>query len=312
MLKKLWLSLPLSMICMFAQAQTVTTASSTPTNTLAPAKSGTTMSKSSVTAAPTAGTSTTEVKKEEDPKVKFGMSIAGSYGTQVQKQADGTRKESITYEFTPSIAYDKYTFMIYTAYEQDLKDTGSNGSFLDPSYILSRAGWTLNDYFKLSPGAVLVLPVSDDAKNNRNLLYSVTGNLTLGLQTKALGLDALSVSYMLGYTGNNTQFSTTAAGEPLTAYRIRNRLNVGYKFTDKFSLATRFQMDSNYSAVEAGVVKNSFLHFQSFAYALTDNLEISAGHSNDGSLLKGPDYKNNLKFFDEESSSYSVGLELSL
>ena len=311
MLKNLWLSIPMSMICVFAQAQTVTTASSTPTNTLAPAKPAT-ATPAATAAAPTAATSTTEAKKEEAPKLSYGIALGASYGTQAQKQADGTRSESMSYSFTPRIGYDKYTFLIYAEYEQDLKDTGSTGAFGDPAYILSRAGWTLNDYFKLGPSASLVLPMTDNLKNNVNLLYGITGNLTLSLQTKALGLDALSVSYMLGYTRNYTQYSTNAAGEPLTAYRIRNRLNVGYQITDKLSLATRFEVDSNYSAVEAGVVRNSFGHFQSLAYALTDNLEVSAGHSNYGPLLKGADYQNNLKFYDDKQSNYSVGLELSL
>jgi hypothetical protein len=298
MLKNLLFSIPVSLFCVLANAQTVTTASSTPANTLAQP-------------AAAAATSATEVKKE-DPKAKFSLALGVGYESQLKKQTDGSRSEELSYTIMPAVGYGDYTFTMLNIYIQDLRDTGTTGSFIDPNYIISRKGWTLNDYFKLSPSATVVLPMNESSKNNTGLLYNVAGALTLGLQTKALGMDDWSISYQLGYLRNFTQFSTNAAGDPLTAYRLRQRFNVGYQFTDKLSLATRLQIDSNYSAVEANVVKNSFLHYQTLAYALTDSLELSVGHTNAGPMLIGSQYENNLKFTDEKSSVYSVGLDLSL
>jgi hypothetical protein len=297
MFKNLLITIPVSLFCVLANAQTVTTASSTPANTLAQP-------------APAAATSATEVKKE-DPKAKFSLALGVGYESQLKKQTDGSRSEELSYTIMPAVGYGDYTFTMLNIYSQDLRDTGTTGSFIDPNYIISRKGWTLNDYFKLSPSATVVLPMNESTKNN-GLLYNVAGALTLGLQTKTLGMDNWGISYQLSYLRNFTQFTTNAAGDPYTAYRIRQRFNVNYQFTDKFSLATRLQIDSNYSAVEANVVKNSFLHYQTFAYAITDNLEVSVGHTNAGPMLIGSQYENNLKFTDEKSSVYSVGLDLSL
>jgi hypothetical protein len=305
MLKNLLFSIPVSLFCVLANAQTVTTASSTPANTLA--KPATTTA-----AAPAAATSATEVKKEEAPKLSFRFSMGAGYETQLKKQEDGSRSEELSYSFLPGASYGDYSLTMFNLYIQDLKDTGSTGSFIDPLYIFGRKGWVLNDYFKLTPGATLVLPMTEGSKNNTGLLYSIEGALTLGLQTKTLGWDDLSVSYMIAYNRYNTQFSTNAKGDPLTAYRLRNRLNIGYSITDKLSLGTRFQIDSKYSAVASGVVRNDFYHHQSLAYAINDNVEVSMQHTNTGSVFKAETYENNIKFIGDDSSTMSIGLDVSL
>lgn len=308
MLKKLLITIPVSLFCVLANAQTVTTASSTPANTLAQPTTGSTSATTTVAAA----TSSTEVKKDEAPKLKFSLALGTSYSNQIKTQPDGTREEVLYTSIMPGMSYGDYSMSMFNYYIQDLRDTGATGAFIDPIYSVSRKGWTLNDYFKLSPSASLILPVTDATKNNRGLIYSLGGTLALSLQTKALGMDNWNLSYSLGYNRNFIQFSTSAAGEPLTAYFLRQRFNVGYNFTDKLSFFTRLQLDSNYSAVEANVVKNSFIHFQSLAYALTDNLEVSVGLFNSGPLLVGTNYSNNLKLIDEKESSYSLGIDLSL
>lgn len=302
MLKNLLFSIPVSLFCVLANAQTVTTASSTPTNTLA---------KPATAAAPAAATSATEVKKEEAPKASFSLDLGMAYETQIKKQADGSRSEELTYVIMPGMSYNGYNISMFNLYIQDLKDSGSTGSFIDPNYLFSRKAWTLNDYFKLSPSGVIVLPMTEGSKNN-GLLYIVGGALSLSLQTKTLGMDAWSMSYYLGYNRNMTQFSTNAKGDPYTAYRIRQRINVGYKFTDSLSLATRFEFDSNYSAVEAGVVKNAFYTYQTLSYSVNDNVSVSFGHNNGGSVLTGANYENNLKLINDASSTYSLGVDLSL
>jgi len=47
-------------------------------------------------------------------------------------------------------------------------------------------------------------------------------------------------------------------------------------------------------------------------YDITDNLNISISHTNGGSYLKANTYENNLKLYDEENSTYALGIELTL
>ena len=295
MLKNLWKTLPISLVCALAQANTITVATPAANNTLAPAAS------TSTTAAP---------KAEEAPKWSFRMGIGPSYTMGAQAKPDGSRSESLSTSFTPSVGYGNWTLMLFELYSQDLKNASGGGNFIDPMLFLSRKSIPLGDYLSIGLGANLTIPMTDSTKNNVNLLYGIGGSAQLNLNTKTLGMDAWKISYYLAGNRNFTQFSTTSAGEPITMGRIRQRINVGYGFTENFSLSTRFEFDSNYSA--EGVVRNKFMHYETLGYQITDSIGISAGHTNANTLLDGTTYQSNLKFFDENTSEYSVGLDISL
>lgn len=298
MLKNLWITLPVSLFCALAQAaNTVTIAQPAPSNTLA---------------APAAATSTAAApeKKEEAPSVKYSMMFDTSYSMQAKQQPDGSRAEENSFTFMPGMSYGEYRASAVLIYSQDLADSAKSAGFYDPSFSLSKKSWKLGEYFSLGPSLSLALPMSDNSKNNVGLLYNIGGALSLSLNTKALGMDSWSISTSLGYNRNFTNYDTNASGSPNTAHRIRQRYNVGYQFTDKLSLSTRFQFDSSYTV--NGVVKNAFLHYQTLGYDITDNISMSLGHANSNALLKADTYENNLKFFDDESSTYSVGVSVSL
>lgn len=296
-----WISLPLvSLICLLAKAQPATTTASTTSTAKAP------------TAAATSATSTTAAPaKEEPPSVKFNLKYGLGYTLQAQTQADGSRSQSLGHEFTPGMSYGDFSSFGYIAYNQDLIDSGTTGSWSDPVFGVSKKAWILGDYFKLGPSVSIMLPMNESTKNEVNLLYNIGGALKLSLITKALGLDALSIAYQLGMNRNFTSYDTNAkTGLPNQAYRIRNRFDIGYDITDKISFFNRLDFDSNYSV--NGVLTNKFNHFQSFGYAFNDVLSASITHSNNGAFLKSQTYENNLKFYDSETSEYSIGLEVAL
>lgn len=295
-----WISLPLSMICLFANAQ----APATTTTTVATTASTTTK------AAPAVATSTTVApKKEEAPSVKYGVTYEAGYSMQAQTQPDGTRSQSMSHSFTPSLSYGEYKSTISIGYEQDLADSASNG-FADPTFALSKKAWTLGDYFKLAPSGNLTLPMTDKSKNVVGLMYNIGGALGLSLNTKALGMDSLSVGYQLAVNKNFTNYDTSATGSPSTSHKLRNRFTLGYGFTESFSFFNMFDFNSSYSV--NGVVTNSFFSLQSFGYGINDNVSVSVAHSNGGAYLKTGTYENNLKFFDSEGSNYSFTLEVNL
>ncbi len=304
-----WISLPLlSTICLFANANTATPASTTTTTVATPAPAAT------ATAAPVtapAATSTTALpKKEEAPSVKFKFDYSLGYTIQAQEQPKGTRKQELGHNFTPSMSYGDYSSFAYIGYEQDLIDTSSNG-WSDVVLGLSKKSWELSKLLKLGPSIGAVLPLNDSTRNEVGLLYAASAALTLSLNTKTLGWDAWSMSYQANLSKNFLSYDTNAkSGSPNRAYGFRNRFNLGYDITEKISFFTRFDFNSNYTV--NGVVTNGFAHFQSLGYTINDVTSVSITHANGGDVLKGGNYENNLKFYDAESSSYSVGLSVSL
>jgi hypothetical protein len=301
----------ISLISALAHAQAPAT--STATSKVAapkPTTSSATEDAQGTSAAVAAATSTTTVKAEEAPKLKFSLDMGIAYNLGAEAQPDGTRVESIDYSFTPGMSYDVYKASVFNLYSQDLKDTSKNGTFIDPAWSFSRTSFALNDYFKLGPALSLTLPMTDSSKNNTELLYQIGGSLGLYLQTKQLGLDSWDIGYYVGYVRNFTKYATTAAGDPVTMQRIRQRINVAYHLTDKLSIKTRFQFDSKYSS--EGVIRNDFLHYENLVYDINSTFSVSVGHSYTNSLLDGTTYENNLRFYDEKKSQYAAELDISI
>lgn len=298
-----WISLPLSMICLIANANTTTTASTTTTTVAS------TTPAASTVAAPAATSTTAAPKKEEAPSIKYGVTYEAGYSMQAQAQPDGKRKQSMSHSFTPSLSYGEYKSTVSIGYEQDLVNSASNG-FADPTFALSKKAWTLGDYFKLGPSGTLTLPMTDESKNEVGLMYNIGGALSLSLNTKTLGMEALSASYQLAVNKNFTNYDTNSEGNPQTSHKLRNRLSIGYNITDAFSFFNMFDFNSSYSV--NGVVTNGFFSLQSFGYSINNNVSVSLAHSNGGAYLKKGTYENNLKFFDEKGSNYSFALEVNL
>jgi hypothetical protein len=299
----LWISLPLSMICVLANAQG-TASTTTTTATTASATS---------TAAPAATSTAAAPKTEEAPKVGYKISYEASYSLQAQTQPDGSRSQSLAHSFSPGLTYGLYSASLALEYSQDLLDSGNPDSnqWSDPVLALGRKSIPLGEYFKFGPSATLTLPMTDNSKNNVGTKYNIAAAASLSLNTKAVGLDNWSLSYQLAASKIFTDFDTNAkTGNPNPSHRFRNRFSLGYNFTESLSFFNMFDFNSNYNV--NGTVTNSFFSLQSLGYSITDNISASLSHTNGGAYLKSGSYENNLKVYDSESSTYNVGLEVAL
>lgn len=297
--QNLWIALSISILSTVTQAATSSTTTTTAT-TATPAAS----------TAPAAVSTAAAPKKEEPPKASFGFIYEAGYSMQAETQADGTRSQSLSHGFTPTMRYGEYSAKLVIGYEQDLNDSKSNG-FADPSIAVAKKPWKLGNYFSLGPSGSLVIPTTDESKNNVGLMYNIGGALTLNLNTKTLGWDSLTLGYQLAFNKNFTDYDTNAkTGLPNNSHKIRNRLMIGYQITDAFSFFNMFDFNSSYSV--NGVVTNSFLTLQSFGYSVTDNVAVSLSHTLGGPYLKAGTYENNLKFYDSKESQLGLGLEVTL
>lgn len=309
-MKNLWISLPLSLICLSVQANTITVASPAPAaKTAAPAAPGastTSAVNTSVAAAPAAAAPAPN-------KLSASLTLGAEYGMQAMQQPDGTRSQGLTYNIKPGMSYGDYTIKVDEYYDHDLIDPASDDGdkWSDPNTIITRKGWEPSKYIKLSPQASVVVPTKRSTREEVGLLYSVSAALGVGLQTKALGWDAWSLGYQLQLTKSMTQYDTNAkTNAPSNNFKIRNRITFGYQITDSISFFNLFDFRSNYSV--NGVVTNSFLTLQSIGYDINENVSVSIGHNNDSPYLKSETYESNLKLQDEANSNYTLGIEMNI
>lgn len=305
----LWLSLCLTAISLSAAANTTTTASTT-TTTATTSTTASTATTPTTPAAPAAVSTVMAPKKDEAPKASFGLSYDLGYSMQAKQQPDGSRSQSMSHDFVPNMSYSDYSGFIYYGYSQDLVDTDKNGW----SPLVTGAGykgWEITNLIKMKPSVTFVFPMSDSDRYDKGLLYGFSGALKFSLNTKKLGMDAFRFSYEGQLSRNNLEFDTNAkTGSPNKLYGYRNRFDFGYDITDSWSLSARFDFSANYSV--NGVVNNTFEHSQTIGYGINDHASLSLSHSNSGPYLKAESYENNLKFFNDEDSTLSMGLSLSI
>lgn len=308
MLKNFWKSLPITLICVSAYAATTPPAASSST------------AKAPAAPAAAAGTSTVAAPAPAANPTTFGLVFEPGYEVQAYEQTDPktgqkSRSESMSYGFTPSMKFgDGYKLSSYWEYDQNLVDsTDADNGWIDPSVSLSRKAWEIGKYVKLSPSTTVGLPLTTKTKSDVNLKYALSGKLTASLNTANMGMDAFSLSYGVQLSRYFTDYSTKLSGDPVTQQRIRQEIHVGYQIIEPLSFDFFFRHDSKFSA--EGVVRGGFVMQQTLEYAINDSLSVNVAHTNQGATLKKDaqeNYQNAIQFDDRESSTYSIGMSLSI
>lgn len=255
----------------------------------------------------------TSASKAKKSNIEEGLSYKVTLGAkttaQAETQSDGSRSQNIEYTITPEMSFSDYTLMTSLSYTQELLES-KKSEMSDIPLILNRKDWKF-DYVGIAPEGFILFPVKEKTRDVVQLKYTlgITMNLNLDLQ-QMLSWDSARISYSLGYAKSVTDYSTSTKGDPNIDYRIRQRLNYSYKFSDEWSLKFRFQFDSNYGTDDE--LKNAFTHFQSVEYAYSKKLKFSAGHSNSDSLYHKETYESNLKLYDSSTSELFFGVSYSI
>lgn len=257
----------------------------------------------------------TPTKVAEEKFVSFNFDYDLSYNAQMQEQENHVRGEYLLHEFTPQLKISDYTLMGDFFYYDDIKSPSAN-EWYDSAIVLKRKPWDLGKYLTLAPGVILGLPLQKASREDGGIKYSIGPTLTLGLNTKNMGMPAFTLNYYLRYAKYTTEFTTKPNGDPSADYLIRQRVNFGYQFTEKFSFKARFEYNSGYS--NQGVVKNSYVHFENFGYQITEVIGVYIAHSTGSSVYSISEnaagdilFENDLKFYDPKVSEIALGVTLS-
>lgn len=246
--------------------------------------------------------------------VKFSLDYDISYNTQAEKQADGSRSEYISHNFIPKVSIGNYNIFGDIYYNDDIKSPSAN-EWQDSALVVNRKAFEWGRYVTFTPAGLFVFPLQKSSREDAGIKYAFGPIGTFGLNTKNMGLDALTLNYYLAYAKYVTEFKTKPNGDPSADYRIRQRINFGYQFTDWLSFKSRFQFDSGYS--NQGVVKNAYLHYEALEFQITEKISTYIMHATASGVYTiseaGGDilFENDLKFYDPKNSELAIGLTLS-
>lgn len=251
----------------------------------------------------------------EKKLVKLSMDYDLSYNAQMQTQENNARDEYLVHELMPKITIDNYSIMGDFLYRDDRKDTSAN-EWQDSAVVLSRKSWELGRIFTLAPALTTVLPLSKKSREDAGIKYLIGPTLTLGLNTKNLGLDSFKLNYAVRYLKYQTEFKTKPNGDPSGESQIRQRVTAIYQFTDKFSATGVFDYKSGYST--ENTIRNSYWHAEVLGYQITDMFALYIAHSTGGSVYSISEnavgyvlFENDLKFYDPKASEIAIGTTIS-
>jgi len=249
----------------------------------------------------------------DDPAVvkspfKFSTAISFAYEQSAEENSNGVRSRGLGLAVVPKFVFWDFSIRADLFYGYDLNAPSTASGIADGVFSLLYDGWKFSA-LKFSPYTSVELPLSKESRENREIELVNNLGVLVSLDTKALDIPKLSMSYSVAYGYYTNKYTTRVNGEPATEYKIVQTFKAGYNF-DPISISTKFQFTSAYSYED--IVRSGFLLVENISYAVNDTVGFSLYHYNRAALLKDTTYENNLKAFDKETSTIGLGIDLSL
>lgn len=245
-----------------------------------------------------------EKKETDDGGVKFSMGVSAARLVQASTQEDGKRSEGMGYSLSPSLKVGSISASLLVGYSQDLKNS-SESDWDDSELKLGLYSTEAFDIWKFNAGVKGVIPLSKASREVRELKTSITPAFSLSLDSKKVGAENTSLTFITSLSRNFHNATTDAVkGDPLTQYSWQKGVVGGYSFPLKMPLSFEltFVHLSNFSY--ENVVRESFVHEQAAELGLTKDFSFKLAHFNKAPMYKAPTYTYNLKFLDKSSSYY--------
>lgn len=254
-----------------------------------------------------ATTSTSTAPTDSVPSfVSYNLSLGATYNTAAEEPKEGERSRYMTYDIIPMTVIGPVKLLAWFMYNQNLVDSKESEWQDFPLSAALAKPYNAGDYITLNPAVVVTVPQTRATKDVTQLNYSVNTNVTIGLNTKTLGWDGVVLNWQTGYTKMNNDFTTSSKGEPITDYRLRQRVNFWYPIYGKLTFKSRLQFESNFSYENQ--VRNTFMHFVLLEYGFMEKYNVNFGTTNGGPTMSGPNYENSFKFYSETSSELFLGV----
>lgn len=247
-----------------------------------------------------------DVEVEESP-YKLSAVVSLSYEQSAEENSKGTRDRGLGIYFSPKFEFYDFSLRTELFYGYDLNDPTNGSDWGDGVVSLLWKGWKFTGV-KLSPYTSVELPLSTESRENREIELVNNIGILAALDSKALNVPDLTLSYSAAYGYYTNKYTTRVNGEPATQYKIVQTVKAGYDFKP-ISFLVKFQFTSSYSYED--VVRSGFLLLENVSYEVNDTLGFSLYHYNRAALLKDTTYENNLQVFDRETSTVGFSTDLS-
>lgn len=235
---------------------------------------------------------------QEASKLKYGLDLVSYYYTNLKKS--DVRRNDMDFWVVPNYQItDDFKLTYYAVFAKDFENDKKFQVALSQIRVTHKT-YDLNQYVKSMLGVRYTVPNNTSSFNKSSLRGAVLLENTFSLNTAALDMAKVSISYQPRITSYVHQYTTQATGTLNSKWQFQNRIDVGYNLSDKWSLSGLFIHNVNRSY--NGVRKASFYLGEAVAYKATDKLILAAGHSNEADVLASNGADSNLNVFDKKTS----------
>ncbi len=231
----------------------------------------------------------------------FHFKLAISRSSSLVDFKDGTRSDSMDYEFSPSYKTEYGTAKASLTFSQDLrnKQNGSDAGDIPLAFDFKpfSKGWFLS--------ATSLVPVSKKSVKKDELQTALGGKVTYIYSPP--GGEGFSFASSVSLSQNFHSYEEDINGAILNKYASNQLFSLGYSLKSwslSFTGINRTRMTYQSS------VRSTFELIEEIEYTVNDGIALALGHTNSGSPLKPNGVDSNIELVNEETSMIYGSLTL--
>lgn len=247
------------------------------------------------------GTSVTAIEETLSVKTPLAVIFGLEMAEKVQKDETAPKENSVSfsiepmYKITPLLTASARMVINQDNYGQH-ETTTSDGTI-----ALAIKGYQISPEFRTVHSVSTIVPVTEKSVKTDRLKGSISTSNGISYVS-----EYVNVTYKLGLVRFFHEFTQNAAGSPNIEYRVSHLLDITVPVTDKFYVNTvgAYRIGYTYNQFE----RYGFIFSGDLNYDITPKMTANLGISTDGNAVKSNGVDSNITVFDENTSSYRIGV----
>jgi len=239
---------------------------------------------------------------------KFSMSIDLSYDSNLRAQNDPAFQANSTLVLAPR--YHLFSKAALNARLDILQKHYANNEteVSNLSLAVARDPIKINATSDLKMSVSSLLPTNEIDRNDNSFLGALGTSLG-AIRKHAIGGKSGSLDGAIAILKNFHEFEHTNLNDPNLSHRVRYILTLNQDLPSdlSFEVIGRYQTGWTYQ----NVLKTAFLLNEKLAWQVSPTTSLYISHSNDGDALAANGLDSNIKVYDERSSVWASGVEVS-
>ncbi len=267
--------------------------------------------QTSTSASSTQGTSQTkieEVKPETASTKKFGLDATIEGSSNLIETGSYENSQEASYVIIPNYKLtDKIKISSEITFVHNLKQAAESDFKNTPIGASYSAIPLVGEELTIKPSLSILLPTNTEARDTTSFYGGVGIGQALAFKMSKIGLPA-TLTYGSSIRRNIHEYTNTSSGSSNTAYSITNYLRGDLEISEKFSFTAKGTLLSGLTYNDSW--RSRFEILEEVGYSINDTVSVALGHANTEATLKSDMTSSNVEFFNNNTSSIYLDLNV--